>query len=215
MIGFEKGCCEGSSRYLPSRAGKRVFPTILVRRIQPKATAFRYDMRTNSFRTSEARLAMTPLEAIASLEALQKVIDVVASPIFVKDREHRWVLVNDAMCKFMGLPRERLIGKSDFDTVPAEQAEIFWTIDDRVFDDGEENENEEEHTDLNGNVRTIVTHKRLVHVGDGIPLLVGVITDITEFREAEAHSRYLALHDGLSGLANRILLNDKVEKELA
>ena len=158
---------------------------------------------------------MTPTEAIASLEALQKVIDVVASPIFVKDRAHRWVLLNDAMCKFVGLPRERLIGKSDFEFVPAEQADIFWTIDDRVFITGEENENDEEHTDLDGNVRTIVTHKRLVHVGDDIPLLVAVITDITAFREAEAHSRYLALHDALSGLANRTLLNDRVDKELA
>src|SRR5882724_3526289 len=100
---------------------------------------------------------MTPLEAIGSIEALQTIIDVVASPIFVKDREHRWVLLNDSMCKFMGLPKERLIGKSDFDIVPAEQAEVFWTIDDRVFKTGEENENEELHTDLNGNVRTIVT----------------------------------------------------------
>ena len=159
---------------------------------------------------------MTPVEAIGSLEALQMIIDVVASPIFVKDREHRWVLLNDSMCKFLGLPREKLIGKSDFDTVPAEQAEVFWTIDDRVFSTGEENENEEQHTDLNGNVRTIVTRKRLVHVGEEkIPLLVAVITDITAFRQAEAHNRYLALHDGLSGLANRTLLNDRVEKELA
>src|SRR5262245_22633957 len=131
---------------------------------------------------------MTPTEAIGSLEALQRIIDVVASPIFVKDREHRWLLLNDSMCKLMGLPREKLIGKSDFDFVPAEQAEIFWTIDDRVFLTGEENENEEQHTDLNGNVRTIVTRKRLVHVGaEDIPLLVAVITDITAFREAEAH----------------------------
>jgi diguanylate cyclase (GGDEF)-like protein/PAS domain S-box-containing protein len=159
---------------------------------------------------------MTPAEAIGSLEALQTNIDVVASPIFVKDREHRWVLLNDSMCKFVGLPREKLIGKSDFDFVPAEQAQIFWTIDDRVFLTGHENENEEEHTDLDGNVRTIVTRKRLVHVGEEeMPLLVAVITDITAFREAEAHSRYLALHDSLSGLANRTLLNDMVDKELS
>ncbi len=158
---------------------------------------------------------MTPIEAIDNIEALQTIIDVVASPIFVKDREHRWVLLNAAMCEFMGLPKERLLGKSDFDIVPAEQAEIFWTIDDRVFKTGEENENEELHTDLNGNVRTIVTRKRLVHVGEEeIPLLVAVINDITAFREAEAHSRYLALHDSLSGLANRTLLNDRVDQEL-
>ncbi len=159
---------------------------------------------------------MTPIEAIDSIEALQTIIDVVASPIFVKDRMHRWVLLNDAMCKFMGLPREKLIGKSDFDIVPPEEAEVFWNIDDRVFMTGEENANEEQHTDLNGNVRTIVTRKRLVYVGDGeVPLLVAIINDITAFREAEAHSRHLALHDSLSGLANRTLLSDRVDQELA
>lgn len=171
--------------------------------------------RADFARFSQEDGLMTPTEAIGSIEALQRIIDVIASPIFVKDREHRWVLLNDSMCKFVGLPKERLIGKSDFDLVPAEQAEVFWTIDDRVFMTGEDNENEEQHTDLNGNVRTIVTCKRLVYVGDNVPLLVAVITDITAFREAEAHSRYLALHDGLSGLANRTLLNDRVEKELA
>jgi diguanylate cyclase (GGDEF)-like protein/PAS domain S-box-containing protein len=158
---------------------------------------------------------MTPLEAIDSFEALQTIIDVVPTPIFVKDREHRWVLVNETMCTFMGLPRERLIGKSDFDVVPAEQAEVFWTVDDRVFDTGEETQNEEELTDRDGNVRTILTTKRLVRLGDNVPLLVAVINDITDFRQAEAHSRYLALHDALSGLANRTLLNERADYELA
>jgi diguanylate cyclase (GGDEF)-like protein/PAS domain S-box-containing protein len=158
---------------------------------------------------------MALTDCVNSIEALQKIIDVVASPIFVKDREHRWLIMNDSMCKFMGLPREQLIGKSDFDLVPVEQAEIFWGVDDHVFATGEENENEEQHTDSQGNVRTIVTTKRLVHVGDGIPLLVAVITDITAFREAEAHSRYLALHDPLSGLPNRTLLAERIDHELA
>lgn len=154
-------------------------------------------------------------DCVDSIEALQTIIDVVASPIFVKDSEHRWLIMNDSMCKFMGIRKDHLIGKSDFDVVPHEQAEVFWQIDDHVFSTGEENENEEQHTDPNGNVRTIVTRKRLVHVGDGVPLLVAVITDITAFREAEAHSRYLALHDPLSGLPNRTLLGDRIDIELA
>jgi diguanylate cyclase (GGDEF)-like protein len=64
-------------------------------------------------------------------------------------------------------------------------------------------------------VRTIMTHKRLIHVGDGVPLLVAVITDITAFRTAEAHSRYLAFHDSLSGLPNRAFLNDRIDQALA
>jgi diguanylate cyclase (GGDEF)-like protein/PAS domain S-box-containing protein len=156
-------------------------------------------------------------DAVGSFESLQKIIDVIPSPVFVKDRDHRWLLLNDSMCEFIGLPREQLIGKSDYDLVPPEQADVFWKIDDRVFSTGEENENEEEHTDLSGKVRTIVTRKRRLYVGenDTIPLLVAVITDITAFREAEAHSRFLAFHDPLSGLANRTLLTERVEQALA
>jgi diguanylate cyclase (GGDEF)-like protein/PAS domain S-box-containing protein len=160
-------------------------------------------------------LVVNPSSVIGSFESLQKIIDVIPSPVFVKDREHRWLLLNDSMCKFIGLPPEQLIGKSDYDLVPPEQAEVFWKIDDHVFTTGEENENEEEHTDLSGKVRTIITRKRRVHVGDSVPLLVAVITDITAFREAEAHSRFLAFHDPLSGLANRTLLTERVEQELA
>jgi len=156
-----------------------------------------------------------PTEAIGSVEALQKIIDVIPSPVFVKDREHRWLILNDSMCKLIGLPREQLIGKSDFGIVPDEQAKVFWKIDDQVFSTGEENENEEEITDRSGKVRRIVTRKCRVYVGDAVPLLVAVITDITAFREAEAHSRFLAFHDPLSGLANRALLTERVDQTLA
>ncbi len=156
---------------------------------------------------------MTPVEAIASIEALQAIIDVLASPVFVKDREHRWVLVNRALCEFMGHSREELLGKSDYDYLPREQADVFWQKDDIVFATGEENENEEVITDRSGQVRTIVTRKRLIHAA-GVPLLVAVVTDITAFREAEAHSRYLAFHDTLSGLANRALMNERIDAAL-
>ncbi len=166
-------------------------------------------MSVSGFQTS-----MLPSKAISSVDALQKIIDVLATPVFVKDRDHIWQLANDSMCAFMGRSRQELVGKSDFDVVPREQAEVFWRKDDLVFNTGEENENEEKISDRFGQVRTIVTRKRLIHV-DGTPLLVGVITDITAFREAEAHSRYLAYHDTLSGLANRALLCQRLDAALA
>ncbi|MCA9781628.1 MAG: PAS domain-containing protein, partial [Candidatus Eremiobacteraeota bacterium] len=51
------------------------------------------------------------------LPLLSDIIDTVADPIFVKDQEHRWILLNEAMCRFMGHPREEMLGKSDFDFV--------------------------------------------------------------------------------------------------
>ena len=157
---------------------------------------------------------MSPTQAIDSVEALQSIIDVLATPVFVKDRQHRWVLVNQALCEFLGHPREELVGKSDYDFLPRAQADVFWEKDNLVFTTGEENENEETLSDPSGQPRTIVTRKRLIHVA-GIPMLVAVITDITAFREAEAHNRYLAHHDTLSGLGNRVLLNERLDSAVA
>ncbi len=156
----------------------------------------------------------TASEAVDSIEALQSIIDVLATPVFIKDREHRWVLVNEAFCDFVGHAREDLVGKSDYDFVPREQADVFWEKDNLVFTSGEENENEEVLTDGSGETRTIVTRKRLIRAG-GIRLLVAVITDITAFREAEKHNRYLAHHDMLSGLANRVLMGERCDSVFA
>ena len=41
-----------------------------------------------------------------SKETLESIINKIADPIFVKDREHRWVLLNDACCKIIGHTRE-------------------------------------------------------------------------------------------------------------
>ncbi len=43
----------------------------------------------------------------------------------------------------------------------------------------------------------------------------GIIQDVTDLRKAEEQIRYLAYFDGLTGLANRELFNDRLEKALA
>ena len=55
-----------------------------------------------------------------SNEFLIDVINALEDSFFVKDREHRWVMLNDAACDLIGRPREELIGKSDYDLFPKE-----------------------------------------------------------------------------------------------
>src|SRR5687768_123450 len=149
---------------------------------------------------------------VASLRA---VIDAVPHPIFIKDDQTRFVVVNETMCKLMNHSCEELVGKSDYDFVPKEQADVFRGNDLRVLATGEINESEELFSDGEGRLRTIVTRKKRVVLSSGARLLVGCITDISDFRRAEALIRHHAEHDALTGLANRRHFYQRIEEHLA
>jgi PAS domain S-box-containing protein len=120
---------------------------------------------------------------------LSGIIDAVADPIFVKDANHNFVLLNEAMCDFLGYKREELIGKSDFDFFPEEEALVFWAKDDEVFQSGETIENEERLTGADGNTYTISTKKSVFINEKGEKILVGVIRDLTQLKSTEQELR--------------------------
>ena len=117
---------------------------------------------------------------------VHKILNAVADPIFVKDERHCWVLVNNAFCNLLGYSREKLIGKSDYDFFPQEEADVFWEKDELVFRTGVENENEEYLTDIRGNLHLISTKKSIFQDVKGKKLLVGTIRDLTERKRAES-----------------------------
>jgi rsbT co-antagonist protein RsbR len=111
------------------------------------------------------------------------VLDSLADPIFVKDRQHRWIVFNAPFCELLGRPHEELLGKSDPDYFPPDQVEVFWTLDDQLFNSGQSNENEEFLTDEQGRVHTLWTRKYPIRDRGEIVGLVGIISDITSLRE--------------------------------
>lgn len=146
---------------------------------------------------------------------LKKIINSVADPIFVKDRQHRWVLLNDAFCRFMGYSRDKLRGKTDYDIFPDNEAEIFWTKDEIVFTTGEENINEEQVTDSAGVVHTVVTKKNLYTDEKGNQFIVGSVRDISKRKQMEETIRHQAFYDPLTDLANRRLFIEHLTLEMA
>ena len=121
----------------------------------------------------------------ASKDFLDKIINSVASPIFVKDDKHKFCLVNDALCSLLNLPVEKLIGTTGYEYFPEEQMTVFIAKDQEVFRTGKENINEEQLTDGTGKIQNIITRKTLYTDTDGNKFLVGVINDITENRQKE------------------------------
>ncbi len=121
-------------------------------------------------------------EMRSSRDFLNNVLLTITDPVFVKDRAHRWILINDAFCKLVGQPRKMLLGKTDHDFMPREQADVFWEKDELVFTTGEPNINDEVITGTHGETRFVQTKKMAFISSSGQPILVGVIRDMTEHK---------------------------------
>jgi diguanylate cyclase (GGDEF)-like protein/PAS domain S-box-containing protein len=170
-----------------------------------------------------------------SKEFLQTVINTIPDPVFVKDKQHRWIILNQAYCILVGYPLETLMEKSEYDIFPPDEAGTIWSQDELVFLTGEVQETEEEFTDAFGITHLIATKKSLHKDAAGNIFLVGVIRDITERKRAEEklrqeavelsrsnielklsedRLRYLAYHDVLTGLANRKQFHERLSQFL-
>jgi PAS domain S-box-containing protein len=128
------------------------------------------------------------------LDFLSQIIDINPHFIFVKDRELRFMLVNEAVAEAYGTTVEDLIGKTDADfNANTEEVEWFRRDDLEVMDTLREKFIPEEViTDAQGRVRYLQTIKRplLDANGEG-KWLLGVATDITALKQAEEERRSL------------------------
>lgn len=121
----------------------------------------------------------------ASQILLDAVINGTSDPIFVKDEHHRWVQFNHAFCEFLGVDREEILNKSDYDLFPEAQADKFWQRDKQIFATGIEDVSEEVVTNAEGQLRYISTKKTYFEDVAGKKFLVGTIRDITNRKQAE------------------------------
>ncbi|MDG2615236.1 CHASE2 domain-containing protein [Thermoleptolyngbya sichuanensis XZ-Cy5] len=170
-----------------------------------------------------------------SKEFLSSVIHMIPDPVFVKDRQGRWIVLNEAFCRFVGYPLETLLDKTDHDIFPPHQANFLRQHDESVFETGLDSESEEEFTSADGAHYLTATKRSLHKDAAGNTFLVGVIRDITqrkqmeeelrrtaaelvrsnaELKQAQYHLQHLAYHDSLTGLPNRQLLCDRLLQSL-
>ena len=143
----------------------------------------------------------TETELRTAKDFLDGIVNTIADPVFVKDDQRRFVLVNDALCAIVGRPRAALLGEDGDDMFPVDQVAVFRNMDDGVLATGEENLNEESLSDLSsGEVRTIITRKTRHIDPAGKRFLVGVIRDISARKRAEvalaaSETRYRTLFE--------------------
>jgi PAS domain S-box-containing protein len=125
-------------------------------------------------------------ELVESREFLDKIINSIGDPVFVKDRQHRFILVNDAECKMLDRQSNEILGRTTYDLFPIkEMGDTSWEKDELVFRTGQENLNEETITSAAGVSHTILVKKNLYTANDKDQFLVGTVTDITELKRSE------------------------------
>lgn len=137
---------------------------------------------------------------------LRYILEFMPNPVFIKDENHHLIEINDAFCRLLGKKREELIGRTGFELFPDDEVRVFREKDNAVFASGTMQENEERITSSTGDVGWSLTRKAPFQVKTQ-RFLVGVITDITKLKQAEASIRALALEDSLTGLPNRRMLS--------
>ena len=119
---------------------------------------------------------------------LNSIVENIPDMIFVKDAKNlQFLRFNKAGEEFLGRSRDSLIGKTDYDFFPQEQATFFTTKDHEVLANKNSLDIPEEiiHTNIHG-TRYLHTKKIPILDNHGTPqYLLGISQDITEQKKAE------------------------------
>lgn len=151
---------------------------------------------------------------------LSSILENVPNMIFVKDaKDLKFELFNKAGEELLGYKRQQLIGKSDYDFFPKNQAEFFIKKDKDVIKSGKLLDIPEEPINTKNGKRFLHTKKIPIYDDHTAKYLMGISEDITERKKTEIEYRAL-LENMLDGLAiidvngNLLEVNDSYCKML-
>ena len=125
-------------------------------------------------------------------DRLDAVIKSIPLPMFAKDRDGRYLLVNAAFTRFFGTASEQVVGRTVFECYPSEDAEVFHQRDLEQMESDHIQSYEHRLRDGAGHWREVLLTKACFHTSQGaVAGLVGTLTDLTERKRSEESLRAL------------------------
>ena len=129
-------------------------------------------------------------------EELQEILDIIPMPIFIKDKQFRYIGCNKALCQFFNIEKIDILGKMAFDLFPYDLANAYHEKDKQMPLTPYQNYKITVERKEGDEVSLEIHKKRIMREGefDGF---VGVLIDVTQMQEQEQY------------------LQNRVEEELA
>ncbi|MFO1320169.1 MAG: PAS domain S-box protein [Burkholderiales bacterium] len=155
---------------------------------------------------TERHVAQIALESGKNF--LDAVLNTLPMPLTVKDREHRFVLVNDAAASLIGRDKTAVLGRTDRDFFPPAQADTIWAEDEIALTSGQRVATEAHLTLYDGNHWLLKT-KQAIRTEGGTVNLISASLDITDRKNAEEEvrqhrARLELLNDAASALSSGV-----------
>jgi PAS domain S-box-containing protein len=137
--------------------------------------------------TTERKQAEEVLRA--SHEQLQAIWNHSPAILFIKDQLGHYLDANPLFLSLMALPREQIIGRTDEEIFPPEQAAAYRANDLRVLEENRPIECEETGQQKDG-IHTSIVQKFPLRDAQGQPYAIcGIVTDITERKRVQVALR--------------------------
>ena len=114
----------------------------------------------------------------------EQIFNAIPIPIFVKDRLHRWILLNESLCELQKKSKGELLYKNDYDFFPKEQADELYATEEQIFNDRTPLF-VEEFTLRNGQESYVLIKKNIITDDKNNDYIVGGCIDITKRKKAE------------------------------
>jgi len=154
--------------------------------------------------------------ALEAHQYLISVLDSIPLPLFVKDREHRFQLVNKAFCDVVGNGQaaSAFIGKNDEDLFGTEWARVVYAQDEEAFSSDQPVYSEEAARTLGSSNMYVLKSKRSFRMTGGMQYLVGLSTDITRAKnaQAEAEEARTFIQNVLDAIPEPVFVKDRLHR---